>query len=83
MHRVVEGMNDVVRRAGVLGIPAQHFLREGAGAHVGRDVAHRLAQRHEGEGVERERLVVGGIGGGELLHRRGEEGIAAGLGPSP
>ena len=79
VRRVVEGVDDVVRRAGVVGIRLEHLLGERAGAHVGRHVAGALAQAQERQRVERLGFEIVGIARRQPAHGRGVERVAPGL----
>ena len=80
VRRIVERVDDVVRRARVIGIPPQHLLGERAGAHVRRNVARPLAQPQERERVERAGLEIARVGRRQTAHGRGVERVAPGLG---
>ena len=81
MHRIVEGVNDHVRRPRMLRIAAEDRLRDRARAHVGGDIAHPLREAEERGGVQDLRLVVVGIVVRHALHDDGIQRIAARLGP--
>lgn len=58
MDGVVEGVDDVVRGAGVQRVGLEDGLRDGGGLHVDREVAAVVRGAEEGEGVEGGGVVV-------------------------
>jgi hypothetical protein len=79
--RVVHSVDKIMRRSGVIGVTAEDLVREIGGPLVGRHVAHALVESQQRERVEELRLVVAGIGRGQLGHRGLEQRIPGGLRP--
>jgi hypothetical protein len=77
--RVVHGMNPVVGRAGMVGVPDEDGFRDRRGLQVSGNVAHALAFAQQRQGIEELRFVVFRPGVGQLAHRLGVAGVAFGL----
>lgn len=76
VHGIVERVIHVVRGAGMVGVPLEHWERQRASTHIGRHVTHTAAESHQREREEALGFVVG-----KLCQQLGEcfsvQGVAA------
>ena len=79
VHRVVVGVNHVVKGAGVLLVPDEHVLDERGRPHVHGKVPAFDVGAEDGQRMKGLRLVVVGIGRRQLLERRRIRAIPCGL----
>ncbi len=81
MVRVIDGVNQVVGRTRVGGVPPEDRLDQVGGAGVGAWVAHSLVESEQRQGVEQGDLVIAGMGLREPVHGGLVERVATSLGP--